>query len=100
MVAGPGFSVAFRGEVDVDSSNSGVAVSADGGFNAIQGLGVRLELQPGESAVFSGLGGGQQDEPEPEPAEPDPSVDASTEPSPDVSVGPGSNESAAASTAG
>lgn len=54
-ISGPGFGVDVRGAVESLSADAAVRLRAEG-EHAVEGLGVRLELAPGEEAVFSGLG--------------------------------------------
>lgn len=63
-LAGPGFSVDVRGEVRSTPLADGLRLSADG-LHELRGLGVRVHLESGETAVFSGLAGpGRPSQPE------------------------------------
>lgn len=54
-VAGPGFEVSIYGDVQVAEVADGVQLTANG-EHEISGLGVRLHLAEGETAVLGGLG--------------------------------------------
>lgn len=54
-IDGPGFAVRVRGEARASQDDSSVVVRANGA-NEIRALGVRVQLERGEQARFSGLG--------------------------------------------
>jgi hypothetical protein len=58
QIPGPGFDLSVFGDVQVEEDLQGFVVSGQG-EHEIQGLGVRVQLGPGESARFSGLGDGK-----------------------------------------
>ncbi|MCB9916175.1 MAG: hypothetical protein H6828_13690 [Planctomycetes bacterium] len=68
-VPGPGFEVEVYGDVDSTLVENGVRLEV-GGEHEISALGVRLHLQEGERATFSGLGAGGAPLPEPRPTDP------------------------------
>ena len=61
-LAGPGFQVDVRGEVESLPAEDAVHVRASGAHE-LQGLGVRVHLEEGDEAVFSGLARPAAEEP-------------------------------------
>lgn len=70
-VAGPGFEVSVYGDVQVAEVADGVRLTANG-EHEISGLGVRLHLAEGETAVLGGLGRSGPDEAKNAPEDSDP----------------------------
>ncbi len=55
LLAGAGFEVAVQGEAEAAAQDGGVSVLGRG-EHELRALGVRVRLEPGERALFSGLG--------------------------------------------